>query len=195
MSSEPKRSNEERILEGVAVGYTPQPEPITDIPWTTPMEWAAANEALRHVVDVRKNDLGRAFEHAVGLMSSLSRLDGAMDELCKGTCPWCAEPCCLHATVWVDFTDLLFMHLAGVRPPPTQLRDSWSGPCHYAGPNGCRLPRASRAWVCNWYLCPTQKARMRKWPKTAKRDLELDLDRMADGRRSMEKAFIAVVFS
>ena len=78
----------------------------------------------------------------------------------------------MRARVWLDFPDLLFMHLSGQALPLGQLRAQRSEACAYLGPKGCRLPRLSRPWVCTWYLCPEQKARMQAWSEEERREVE-----------------------
>jgi hypothetical protein len=115
-----------------------------------------------------------------------------MDRLCAASCPSCPEPCCAKARVWIDFADLLFLHLSKSPIPRRQLITDTSQTCTFAGPAGCSLPRLARPWICLWYLCPIQRNLLRGRP-AIDRLVQRHLRRIKAGRRAMEDGFIRLV--
>ncbi|MCB2228811.1 MAG: hypothetical protein KQH53_19210 [Desulfarculaceae bacterium] len=160
--------------------------PYAGPPWAAPELWAEANAALLRLC--AGQGMGPARALAEELARALDSLEPAMERLCGATCPRCLEPCCVRARVWADFPDLLFMHLSGQALPVAQLRAEPGGPCAHLGPKGCRLPRLSRPWVCTWYLCPEQKARLRAWSPEERRAVERGLARVKELRGAMAAA-------
>lgn len=129
------------------------------IPWAAPDEWRAANAAVARLV---RRPSGPLMSLAHQLEAALAETYPRLDALCRITCPHCPDPCCLSATVWLDFRDILQLHLTGQPIPPAQPRSRPGETCRYAGPSGCRLPRPQRPFICTWYLCPAQTAALRK---------------------------------
>jgi hypothetical protein len=109
------------------------------------------------------------------------------------TCPWCPDHCCLTAKVWFDFKDLLFLHLNGHQIPPAQLLSNLKETCAYWRPNGCKLPRIARPWVCTWYLCPTQTANLLQKPKSVRHNFSRAIQDIKTARKKMESEFIRIV--
>ncbi|MBU2487966.1 MAG: hypothetical protein KKA60_01110 [Proteobacteria bacterium] len=177
-------------LQGRASGYFPASGETGDPPWGDPWSWREANRSLAYLAALRSEDLDRAFSLAARVRRNVELMGPMLDRLCAATCPWCPEPCCLSAVVWLDFTDLLFLHLANITPPPAQLRDRTPDPCRYLSPHGCLLPRLARPWVCTWYLCPTQKRRLSQWPTLEKEALLSAQDRITRSRHHLSQAFI-----
>ncbi len=77
----------------------------------------------------------------------------------------------------------------------TQVLEDMTSTCRYSGPHGCTLPRSSRPWICSWYLCPAQKARLGQGPKTVRTSLTLTLQEVKKGRKELEDRFIDLVCS
>ncbi|MBW1988325.1 MAG: hypothetical protein JRI97_02145 [Deltaproteobacteria bacterium] len=163
--------------------------------WTCPKTWAQANASIAATIRKSAPDMARALSLARTIQDNLDSLARPMDDLCAATCPWCPEPCCHTAVVWLDFPDLLFIHLAGHKPPPRQLRETTSGPCGYLSPKGCTLPRTLRPWVCTWYLCPTQKRVLATWSQDAQDRVHTLVDHTTRTRRHLEHAFIKAATS
>jgi len=116
-----------------------------------------------------------------------------LHELCVDSCPWCPEPCCLKASVWFDFKDLLFLHFNQQPIPPAQPKANLSMPCRYLGPRGCRLPRLTRPWICTWYLCPTQTAKLRNGQQAKRELLNQAMAQIKSERNLLENEFIRVI--
>jgi hypothetical protein len=163
------------------------------IPWNTPALWHEANAGFAHVLhrNHRATDASRRLAHE--LLAQMAALFPLMDRLCRTTCPTCSDVCCRHACVWIDFRDLLFLHLAGLSVPDGQLLGGRGEHCRFACPDGCRLDRIRRPFICTWYLCPDQTRCLREDPAEMRRTTKC-LQRMKHLRRDMEIAFIRAVF-
>lgn len=131
-------------------------------PWADLGQWRQLNRLM--AAWSAADEQGEARQCARQMAGAMAQADELMDALCAVTCPWCPAPCCIDARVWLDHADLAFIHLAGLEPPPAQLRDNVNQICRYLGPKGCSLPRTSRPWVCTWHLCPTMKNRLDQTP-------------------------------
>jgi hypothetical protein len=163
------------------------------IPWASWNAWQAANQALDHHRLRYPADLRQLKSLAQRIESRLNSVSTILDDLCADSCPWCPEPCCLSASVWFDFKDLLFLHFNQNPIPPRQPKWDKKSPCRYLGSRGCRLPRIARPWICTWYLCPTQTAKLRRdYP--ARRDLlNQAFARIKADRNMLESEYINVV--
>jgi len=127
------------------------------VPWSTEALWHAAQGAFRSSLSQGLVRMAAARRSADRLAHQLGLLDDWFEELAATTCKGCPDPCCNHAKVWLDFQDLLFIHLHHEALPPHQLRRNLHERCRFLGLHGCRLPRSSRPWICTWYICPTQR--------------------------------------
>lgn len=160
----------------------------SDIPWSTPPLWQEANAALEHLLQRHGPRLEASRRAAEEIRNRLASLFPIMDRLCRATCPECADICCHHACVWVDFKDLLFSHLAGIKIPAHQLIRHRFERCRYATPSGCGLDRFQRPFICTWYLCPAQTQKLRghpsEWQKVAS-----CLHEVKHQRKQMERCF------
>lgn len=165
---------------------------MTRIPFNTPESWEEANAALTHVLGRNGDALGRVRRLARELRVQLTSLFPLMESLCARTCPVCPDPCCRRACVWIDFRDLLFLHLAEVSVPHGQLLGARGERCRFGGPDGCRLARIQRPFICIWYLCPAQTGCLRAEPKKMARATTV-LQRIKGLRQEMEAAFIRAV--
>lgn len=163
------------------------------IPWSNPEEWAEINRAFAHLVQRRHAALGPAREIARRIESRMTELFPLMSELCRHTCPDCREPCCRVATLWHTFEDLLFLHLTEQTIPESQPLRRFQEPCRHLGPCGCVLDRMARPWICTWYICPPQTARLRKSGIEEKKKADAAMEDIKAWRRDMEEAFIRIV--
>ncbi|MDY6825453.1 MAG: hypothetical protein SWH68_16900 [Thermodesulfobacteriota bacterium] len=163
---------------------------IPEIPWSDADTWRAANSFLAGRVRVQATCNDAAIRIAGDIRQAMAAVSPLLERLCRATCPWCPEPCCLSANVWYDFSDLLFLHWSGAAIPLAQPRTRRGEICWFLGARGCRLPREIRPWLCTWYICPTQMA---WWRKVAPAELAM-FDRLARfiraHRRSLEMVFV-----
>ena len=165
----------------------------TCIPWATPGVWLAASRSLNFHRRIYRHQFGPVTSLAKKLSQRLESIFSDLDELCIDSCPRCPEPCCLKASVWYDFKDLLFLHFIEQPIPPAQPKANLNMPCRYLGPRGCRLPRMTRPWICTWYLCPTQTAKLRNGHQAKRELLDHTIARIKSERILLENEFIRVV--
>lgn len=161
--------------------------------WGPTDTWKTANWNLEYLIRRHYAEMDRAIALAQDLQILLESIFLLLDDLCAVTCPWCPDLCCLKAKVWIDFKDLIFLHLNGHQIPPAQLLEDLKETCRYWGPRGCMLPRIVRPWVCTWYLCPTQKANLRQKPKSVQDNFSRAVQAIKAGRGVMESEFIRIV--
>ncbi|BBO69323.1 hypothetical protein DSCA_32530 [Desulfosarcina alkanivorans] len=166
--------------------------PLSAIPWNTPALWCEANASLADALRTHWSALAGNHRQARQARRLLESIFPRMDILCEQACPACTDVCCQRAWVWADFRDLLFFHLAGIPPPERQLLSQPGDHCRYAGPDGCRLERLQRPFVCTWYLCPAQMRHLRQTPAEMKKVSE-SLQLIKRLRREMEASFIEAV--
>lgn len=170
-----------------------QPIPALAPPWGQYDTWLEINRTIDDRTTHHKADLTTAMEQAENIKNALMQLYPIMDTLCLNTCRFCPDPCCLYARVWVDFRDLLFMHLAGAPIPYAQLITPLKMRCRYISPKGCLLPRISRPWACTWYLCHTQMTRLRNRQIDAHQIVHALFEEIKKSRKKMEDIFINVL--
>ncbi len=101
-------------------------------PWGSTTTWNAAKWNLDYLIRLHRPELDRAVNFAREVRVRLESIFPLMDDLCADTCPWCPDPCCLAAKVWVDFKDLLFLHLCCRQIPPVQLLPDLKKKCRRA---------------------------------------------------------------
>ena len=162
-------------------------------PWGPIIKWRESNYALDHLIRRHRLHLKSARSIAQDIRLTLESLFPTLDDLCIQSCPWCPEPCCITAKVWIDFRDLLFMHLDGQPIPAAQLFDASEDLCRYLGPKGCQLPRMLRPWACTWYLCPTQTAILRRHTDATQHAFQTQLQSIKQLRLAVEAEFIRVI--
>ena len=162
-------------------------------PWGSKVKWQIVNRDLDYLIYRHYDALKDAVMLARDLQVRMVSIFSLLDDLCRVTCPWCPDPCCLAARAWIDFKDLLFLHLAGHPVPPEQLLSNFKESCRYWSPRGCMLPRISRPWVCTWHLCPTQKVNLRRKAPSVQEKMRHAVQRITAGRKVMETEFIRIV--
>ncbi|BEQ17075.1 hypothetical protein [Desulfoferula mesophila] len=157
-------------------------------PWSGPGQWAQANQALDALSRLPACAPARSLAHEFA--AARLALAPFMERLCAATCPRCLDPCCVRARLWWGFADLAFLHLAGLPLPLKQISYAPGGACPHLGPHGCRLARPLRPWVCDWHLCPAQKARLGGWQEAERRELSQELERARALRKKMVEALV-----
>jgi len=166
-----------------------QPAP----PWAAPADWQAANQSMAVHVHRYREQLRPAAVLARRVRRLLATIFPLLDEICRLTCSRCPDPCCLAASPWYDFRDLVFLHLNGLTPLQAQPVASLAATCRYIGPRGCTLPRMVRPWICTWYVCPVQSRRLRNTDRCRWQSLNRILNEIKQDRRQMEDAFIQAI--
>jgi hypothetical protein len=165
---------------------------LSSAPWNTRALWQEANTCL--AVSIRQNQpvLAEAQRYAHRIKHLLESIFPFINRLCRRTCPVCTDICCQRAWVWADFKDLLFLHLADIPVPDQQLLELRGDHCRYGSPDGCRLNRIQRPFVCTWYLCPAQTRILRKQP-VEMQIIQASFRHIKGLRRQMEASFIRSV--
>jgi len=78
-------------------------------PWGSGAAWDAANRSLDSLIQRNRMALDSVVILAQKVQARMVSIFSLLDDLCQVTCPWCPDPCCLAARVWIDFKDLLFL--------------------------------------------------------------------------------------
>ena len=162
-------------------------------PWGGQAKWFEANRIIEHLIGLHRPELEKAVFLARGIQVQLLSVFPLIDDLCASTCPWCPDPCCMIAKVWIDFQDLLFLHLSGQVIPRAQLLQELGNTCRYWSPRGCTLTRIVRPWICTWYSCPPQMANFRKQNPVVQETFNHAVQAIKTARKQMEAEFIRVV--
>ena len=163
-------------------------------PWKQPEKWREINTILTQTTGNKKEGLARASSIAHEVRRQLHAVTKPMDSLCVQTCRFCTDICCLKASIWADFRDLIFWHMSGQAIPLHQTISHVNQSCRYLGNHGCTLPRLSRPFVCTWYLCPSQVSRIRENPKYDDwQGLPGALQSIKQHRKMLENAFVEAV--
>lgn len=159
-------------------------------PWGTASTWNEANRSIRHLINLHHDSLCDAAEIALGIRDKLTALFPMQDELVKATCVTCHSPCCVTATVWLDFCDLILLHLTDQVVPEYQLIERQTDSCRYHSDAGCLIPRLSRPWVCTLYLCPPQMALLRSNVDGVRENIDDTIKSIKLYRKKLEEIFI-----
>jgi hypothetical protein len=155
--------------------------------------WQVSNCTLARLLAKHRRDLGRAVAVAGEIRRAIDVLAPWMAALCSRTCRFCPEPCCVNNTVWIDFRDLLYLHLLGEAVPACQALSDPPDPCPFLTPRGCRLPWRIRPWMCIQYLCPAQRAVLEKAGPPVSRALFQKLRRTGLNRLRMETEVVRCI--
>ena len=162
-------------------------------PWGTKPAWWGANRSIDELIQRHAGKLTSAVSLASAVRVRLESVFNILDDLCIETCPRCPDPCCLHASPWFDFRDLIFLHLNDLAIPFRQPIDAMNATCCYFSPRGCTLARISRPWICTWYLCSVQTANLNSRRSHQSKDLKCAINEIKAFRKEMEETFIRVI--
>jgi hypothetical protein len=121
-------------------------------PWGSRPVWQEANRSIDIHIYGYRAEFGPAVTIAREIRSRLASIFPFLDHLCMATCRCCPEPCCLTASPWYDFRDLLFLHLNLIEIPRSQPVDGYKDTCCYLSPPGVRSATNHKA--LDLYLVP-----------------------------------------
>ncbi len=169
------------------------PTNLLSPPWGTEDTWQEANRIIGALVERLFSKLKSAVSLASSVFLELEGSFGILDDICLETCPHCPDPCCLNASPWFDYRDLVFLHLNNMAIPPGQPISSWNATCRYYHPQGCTLDRIFRPWICTWYLCAVQTANLKARHVRQWHDLSRTIRNIKILRKEMEDAFIQAI--
>ena len=153
-------------------------------------QWSESNCALARLLDRHHRALTSARRLAADVRSGIDQLVPEMAALCRRTCRFCPEPCCINHTVWFDFRDLLGQHLLGLPVPGRQAATPCGEACPFLGHHGCRLPWAIRPWMCIKYICPAQRRVLDKTGRPDGLALDAAIDAIDNQRLRLETEVI-----
>ncbi|WP_372683325.1 hypothetical protein [Desulfosarcina sp.] len=176
-------------MQGAYGIFTPPFRPDSGVFPQTP-QWQESNCALARLLAIHRRTLERAIVVAVEIRRGIDELTPLMAALCGRTCRFCPEPCCINHTVWIDFRDLLFLHLLDEPIPPCQAASGPGMACPFLSHYGCRLPPRIRPWMCIRYICPTQRALLKKTERNRVAALLGKIKRIENKRIRMETEVI-----
>ena len=165
---------------------------MSSIPWSKPSIWGAAHQSIHFHLNLQVKGQELLNQLAREIEKELKDLARRIEIICAHTCVYCPDPCCLTASVWYDFRDLLSLHLMQKPIPIGQPISDYRGVCRFITGTGCSLPRLIRPWICTWYLCPVQTRWLKKQPAQISRHLLTSLEQVKIKRAALEQTFIAV---
>lgn len=160
-----------------------------DCPRSTP-RWRSSNDALARLLARHRPGLAPAAVMARRIRHAVDTLVPAMTALCRRTCRFCPDPCCINHTVWFDFRDLLLFHLLDEPIPARQAATEKGEPCPYLTGRGCRLPWRMRPWMCLSYVCPAQLAILKNEERSRSAIIYNKINRIGNYRLRMEAAVL-----
>ena len=164
--------------------------PTESPPWAEPDQWAKIQLRIKRALEIRSREVDELRRIAQTLSDRVAALTPFMEELAAATCIRCPAPCCLSAKIWFDPKDLLVLHLSKEPLPAAQTIAKMTDRCRYIGPRGCRLKRKSRPWICTWYLCPTQRDRLRSDGFGAYDRLQQEMKKIGNARKRLLEMFL-----
>ena len=162
-------------------------------PWGPAPAWQEANVSIDFHIKRYYLHLKPVIKYARDIQIRLESIFPRLDDICKMTCPRCPDACCLSASPWYDWRDLIFLHLSQISIPPTQTISDFKKTCCYLSHRGCTLPRIARPWICTWYLCPTQTGNLRQKRVEQWQSLSRVLGEIKALRKKLENDFIRVI--
>lgn len=163
-------------------------------PWGTKPAWQEVNRGIDDLIQRHSGKLGSAAALASLVRIRLESIFNLLNDLCIETCSRCPDPCCLRASPWFDFRDLIFLHLNTLEIPIGQPIEAFNQTCCYYSPHGCTLSRIFRPWICTWYLCPVQTVNLKNRRAHQRKDIAFAINEIKAYRKEMEEMFIRVIF-
>lgn len=170
----------------------------SDIPWQTAEDWNQVLLSFKAVENKGKDKLTALSGIAKKIQKNYEIISEPMESLCACTCVNCEDICCMRATVWFDFKDLLYIYFATGKLPESQIKKitlkNQIRTCGCLTQQGCILSRTERPFVCTWYLCPTQKEYLKQYYPERLLDFEQTLLNIKELRNKIEEEFVCISF-
>lgn len=82
----------------------------TRIPWCSEKEWNQVYLSIKRIHDLYGTQLDPVVALAATIRKNYEAISGAIEKLCAHTCVSCEDICCVRATIWFDFKDLLYLY-------------------------------------------------------------------------------------
>jgi len=169
---------------------------LSDIPWQTAEDWHQVLLSLKAVEKKGKDKLPALFCIAKKIQKNYEMISEPMESLCACTCVNCEDICCMRATIWFDFKDLLYIYFATGKFPESQIKKitlkNQIRTCGCLTKKGCILSRTERPFVCTWYLCPAQKEYLRQYHPERLHHFEQTLLTIKGLRNQMGEKFVCI---
>ncbi len=162
--------------------------------WGTSASWQEAVDSVNYHITLNAIKMDNARKYALDIDRSMESLFPILDELCSTTCFMCPDPCCLKATVWFDLKDMLFLHLGALPVPEAQPTNEKETVCRNIGPQGCRLPRKARPWMCTLYICPSQMILLREKRPEEQEVFNNTMAEIKQWRKNLEEAYLEAIY-
>ena len=162
-------------------------------PWGSVPAWEEANFSIDFHIKRHYHRLGPVLQIARETCIRLESIFPSLDDIGRLTCSRCPDACCLSASPWYDWRDLIFLHLNRLSIPPTQTISRFAETCCYISHKGCTLRRVTRPWICTWYLCPAQTANLNARNIAQRRFLSRVLAKIKALRIYLEDEFIRII--
>lgn len=168
----------------------------SNIPWQRDEEWNQVLLSLKAIDSKGKGRLSELFRIAKKIKKEFEVMSDPMEQLCLCTCIKCEDICCVRATIWFDFKDLLYVYFGTGKFPESQIKKvtlkNQVRACHCFTKKGCTLPRTERPFVCTWYLCPAQKKYLSNFNPKLMLDFDQTLLNIKELRNQIEEEFVCV---
>lgn len=169
------------------------------IPWSDTDQWDQVGLSFSRVEDVHSKKCEKMSEVASDICEQYESISETVTRACSNTCPDCNDICCIRATIWFDFQDLLYLYFWKGRLPHTQIfKTALPGQraaCCHLSETGCSLARSERPFVCTWYFCPSQNAYLERFSKDGLKKIETSLIRIKGLRQELEDLFVRTAVS
>ncbi|MDT8379423.1 MAG: hypothetical protein RQ739_11070 [Desulfotignum sp.] len=171
---------------------------LSDIPWQMAEDWNQVLLSFKAVENKCKDTLTDLLCIAKKIQKNYEMISEPMESLCACTCVNCEDVCCMRATIWFDFKDLLYIYFATGKFPGSQIKKitlkNQIRTCGSLTQKGCILSRKERPFVCTWYLCPTQKEYLKQYYPKRLLDFEQISMNIKELRKKIEEEFISISF-
>ncbi|MEN8210622.1 MAG: hypothetical protein ABFR31_02815 [Thermodesulfobacteriota bacterium] len=166
----------------------------SNTPWQIDEEWNQVLLSLKAIDSEGKGRLSELFRIAEKIKKEFEIMSEPMEQLCSCTCIKCEDICCVRATIWFDFKDLLYIYFGAGKFPESQIKKNTLKnqvrACHCFTKKGCALPRTERPFVCTWYLCPAQKEYLLNYNPKLIHDFDQTLLNIKGLRNKIEEEFV-----
>lgn len=169
---------------------------LSNIPWQMAEDWNQVLLSFKAIENKGKNKLTELFSIAKKIQKKFEIVSEPIESLCSCTCVKCEDICCLRATIWFDFKDLLYIYFATGKFPESQIKKitlkNQIRTCSCLTKKGCILSRIERPFVCTWYFCPTQKEYLKQYYPKLILDFEQTLLNIKELRNKIEEEFVCI---
>ncbi len=166
-----------------------------NIPWQKSQDWKQVFESIKRIDNLYSHKMKTIRKMAKQIRCHYDQISESIEKVCLQTCPNCTDICCIRATIWFDFKDLLYVYFGLDTFPAAQIikkRSATFSACNCLSKKGCKLLRMERPFVCTWYFCPAQTTYLCDNDIRVKMAIDDHLKEIKALRQKMEDTFILV---